>query len=162
SCIDIEPVTIELLAWASRLAFRPSQPKGPLPACPSPISGCDLREVSLPESLRLRASLTTQPSSGKWQLAQAVLPEAEICGSRKSSQPRATSQEFATGTAGGRTYCAFMRAISSCPKASDGSPARIRAVRGAARPVTTIRCWRIDPPYARLSGFSYHAVAGNA
>src|SRR5262245_43138919 len=91
SCIDIEPLTTELLAWASRLALRPSHPKGPLPAYLSPSSGCDLREVSLPESLRLRASVTTQPSSGKWQLAQAVLPEAEICGSKKSSRPSATS-----------------------------------------------------------------------
>ena len=55
SRIDIEPVSIEALACASSVGLRPSQPTGASPAWPSPISGCDLRDVSLPESLRLFA-----------------------------------------------------------------------------------------------------------
>ena len=65
SRMDMEPVAMELLACASSVALRPSQPIGAFPAWPSPMSGCDLRDVSLPESLTLRASVTTQPSSGK-------------------------------------------------------------------------------------------------
>src|SRR4029077_2538157 len=84
SRIDMEPVAIDALACASREALRPSQPTGALPAWPIPISGCDLRDVGLPESLMGRASVTTQPSSGAWQLAQAVFPEAEMRLSKNS------------------------------------------------------------------------------
>ena len=87
SRIDIEPVAIDDFACASSVALRPSQPTGALPAWPMPISGCDLRDVSLPESFRLRASVTAQPRCGKWQVAQAVLPDAESCGSKNRSRP---------------------------------------------------------------------------
>src|SRR5205823_3055186 len=100
----MEPVAMDALACASREALRPSQPTGALPAYPSPINGCDLREVSLPESLRLLASVTAQPSWGKWQLAQLVLPEAEIRGSKNRSRPRSTSAWFSIGRGGGRRY----------------------------------------------------------
>ena len=56
-----------------------------------PISGCERREVSLPESFRLFWSVTAQPSCGRWQVTQAVLPDAEIVGSKNSSRPRSTS-----------------------------------------------------------------------
>src|SRR5712691_65518 len=101
SRIDMEPVAIDDFACASRLALRPSHPNGPSPAWPNPINGCDLRDVSLPESLRLLASVTPQPSSAKWQLAQAVVPEAEMRGSKNSSRPRSTSAQLSTGRAGG-------------------------------------------------------------
>src|SRR5919112_963407 len=78
-----------------------------------PTSGCDLRAVSLPESLVLRASFTPQPSSGKWQLAQLVLAEAESCGAKNSSRPRSTSAAFSTGRGGGRRYSDLSRAISA-------------------------------------------------
>src|SRR5215207_7061798 len=56
SRIHIEPVPIEALAWASSEALRPSHPVSFVSAWPRPISGCDLREVNFPESLRLFAS----------------------------------------------------------------------------------------------------------
>ena len=63
---DIAPVDTEFFACASSVALRPSQPKvAPVSICPIPISGCDLREVSLPESLRLRASVPAQARSGR-------------------------------------------------------------------------------------------------
>ena len=102
SRIDIDPVAIDAFAWASRVALRPSQPTGAFPVWPSPISGCDLREVGLPESLMGRASATTQPSAGEWQLAQAVLPDAEMRGSKNSAWPRSTSAGFSIATGGGR------------------------------------------------------------
>src|SRR4051812_44701540 len=110
--MDMEPVAMEDLACASSDALRPSQPTGASPACPMPVSGCDLREVSLPESLRLRASVTPQPSSGKWQLAHAVLPEAEICGAKNRSRPRSTSAWFSIGRGGGRRDSFFIAVIS--------------------------------------------------
>ena len=58
--MDMEPVVIEDLACASKVGLRPSQPTGPM-AWPMPISGCDRREVSLPELLRLFASVVAQP-----------------------------------------------------------------------------------------------------
>jgi hypothetical protein len=55
SRIDIEPVAIDDLACASSVTLRPSQPFGtPSGIWPTPSSVCDLREVSLPEALRLR------------------------------------------------------------------------------------------------------------
>jgi hypothetical protein len=75
--IDIEPVATEDLICASSVALRPSHPTGALLAWPMPTSGCDLRDVGVPESLRLRGSVTPHPRSDEWQLAQAVLPEAE-------------------------------------------------------------------------------------
>jgi hypothetical protein len=59
--IDIEPVEIEALACASNVALRPSHPIGAPSAWPMPISGCDRREVSLPESARLLGSAVPQP-----------------------------------------------------------------------------------------------------
>ena len=59
SRIDIEPVAIEDFACASSVALRPSQPTSALPAWPSPISGCELRDVGLPESLIGCASVST-------------------------------------------------------------------------------------------------------
>src|SRR5712671_4835721 len=102
SRIDIEPVAIDAFACPSKLGLRPSQPTGALPAYPSPIRGCDFRAVGLPESLMGWGSVTTQPSSGIWQLAQAVLPDAEIRGSKKRSRPRSARTLFSTGLGGGR------------------------------------------------------------
>src|ERR1700693_1714198 len=100
---DIEPVEIEFFACASRLGLRPSQPTDAFAAAwPNPISGCDLRALGLPESLSGRASVTTQPSSGAWQPAQAVLPDAEMRVSKNSSRPRLTSALFPTVVGGGR------------------------------------------------------------
>src|SRR3954470_14236801 len=90
SRIDIEPVAIEDFACASRLALRPSQPTG-ASIWPTPISGCDLREVGLPESLRLRGSVTAQPRSGLWQPTQDDVPDAETRESQNSMRPRSTS-----------------------------------------------------------------------
>src|SRR5262249_2106632 len=87
SRIDIEPVATDDLACASSVGLRPSQPKGPAPAWPMPISVCDLREVSLPESLRLRASVTDHATFGRWQPTQADLPDADNAGSKNSSRP---------------------------------------------------------------------------
>src|SRR5262245_10592783 len=107
SRIDIEPVATDDFAWASSVAFRPSQPNGPS-ACPMLIRGCDLRDVSLPESLRLFISVVPQPRYGKWQLAHAVLPDAEIRGSQKRLRPNSTSGLFSVGFGGGRLYSVFM------------------------------------------------------
>src|SRR5215204_5791323 len=56
SRMDIEPVAIEAFACSSSEALRPSQPTTFVSAWPSARSGCDLREVNFPESLRLFAS----------------------------------------------------------------------------------------------------------
>jgi hypothetical protein len=103
SRIDIEPVATEACACAARVALRPSQPFGaPARRWPMPMSDGDFREVSFPESLRLRGSVTAQPSSGRWQLTQAVLLEADTLGSQNSRRPRSTSAWFSTGRGGGR------------------------------------------------------------
>ena len=81
--IDIEPVATEPFTWASSVGLRPSHPYGAFPAWPMPINGCDRRAVSLPESLLLLASATAQPSCGRWQLTQAVLPDADNAGSKE-------------------------------------------------------------------------------
>src|SRR4029078_3772803 len=108
SRIDIDPVAIEDFVCASSVALRPSQPISALPAWPSPISGCDLREVGLHESLIGWASVTTYPSSGRWQLAQDVLPDAEMRVSKKRSRPRLASALFSTGSAAGRRSSALV------------------------------------------------------
>src|SRR5262245_49946142 len=104
SRIDIEPVATELLACASSVGLRPSHPLIGELAWPIPISVCDLRPVSLPESLVLRASSTDHAAFGRWQERHAVLPEAESCLSENSSRPSSTSALFSTGRAGGRRY----------------------------------------------------------
>ena len=63
--IDIEPVAIDDFACASSVGLRPSQPTGAFPICPMPISGCERREVSLPELFLLFWSVTAQPSCGR-------------------------------------------------------------------------------------------------
>jgi hypothetical protein len=105
---------------------------GALPAWPMPISGCDLREVSLPDPLRLLTSSTPQPSSAKWQLAHAVLPEAEICGEKNSSRPNSISAGLSTGRGAGRRYSRFI-AASSAGDALRLEPRRRRRTR-ASRP----------------------------
>ena len=89
--IDIEPPAIDDFACASSVGLRPSQPTGAFPAWPIPTSGCDRREVSLPESFLLLVSVTAQPSCGRWQVTQAVFPDADSAGSKNSSRPRSTS-----------------------------------------------------------------------
>src|SRR5688572_6520804 len=88
--MDIDPLTTEALACDSSVGLRPSQPMDALPVYPASRLW-DLRDVSLPESLRLFASGTPQPSSGRWQVTHAVLPEAESAFSKKRSRPRSTS-----------------------------------------------------------------------
>ena len=137
SRIDIEPVSIEALACASSVGLRPSQPTGASPAWPSPISGCDLREVSLPESLRLFASVTPQPSAGKWQLAHAVVPEAESRGSKNSARPSPTRAAFSTGRGGGRRYSCRSVARSSGERACAATPAVVPTTPETAKPTAT-------------------------
>ena len=134
SRIDIEPVSIEALACASSVGLRPSQPTGASPAWPSPISGCDLRDVSLPESLRLFASVTPQPSAGKWQLAHAVVPEAESRGSKNSARPSPTRAAFSTGRGGGRRYSCRSVARSSGERAWAATPAVVPTTPATAKP----------------------------
>ena len=134
SRIDIEPVSIEALACASSVGLRPSQPTGASPAWPSPISGCDLRDVSLPESLRLFASVTPQPSAGKWQLAHAVVPEAESRGSKNSARPSPTRAAFSTGRGGGRRYSCRSVARSSGERACAATPAVVPTTPATAKP----------------------------
>jgi len=80
--------------------------------CARPSTVCDLREVSLPESLRLNRSRVAHPSFGSWQLPQDVLPEADNRGSQNSRRPSLTSAGLSTARAAGRLYSAF-RAASS-------------------------------------------------
>ena len=134
SRIDIEPVSIEALACASSVGLRPSQPTGASPAWPRPISGCDLREVSLPESLRLFASVTPQPSAGKWQLAHAVVPEAESRGSKNSARPSPTRAAYSTGRGGGRRYSCRSVARSSGESACAATPAVVPTTPARAKP----------------------------
>src|SRR4029079_9188624 len=102
SRIDIDPVAIEDFACASSVALRPSQPTSALPAWPSPINGCDLRDVGFPESLIGCASITTYASWAESQRAQAVLHDAEMRVSKNRSRPRLASAVFSIGSAAGR------------------------------------------------------------
>jgi len=54
------------LACASSVALRPSQLTGAAPAWPIPSSVCDRREVSFAGIVALCASVTAQPSCGRW------------------------------------------------------------------------------------------------
>src|SRR5262245_1056858 len=135
SRIDIEPVATELLACASSVGLRPSQPLIGEAAWPMPISVCDLRAVSLPESLVLRASSTDHATCGRWQVTQAVLPEAESCGSVNRSRPSSTSALFSIGRAGARRYWSFSAwamvggVCAPAMSAPPTQPATIKAVR---------------------------------
>jgi hypothetical protein len=102
SRIDIEPVAIDALAWASSEALRPSHPASFVSAWPRPITGCDLREVNFPESLRLFASRVAQASSGKWQVPHEVLPEADRRSSQNSARPSSTRAGFSGAWTRGR------------------------------------------------------------
>ena len=121
--IDIEPVAIDDFACASSEAFRPSQPNGTA-ACPIPINGCDRREVSLPESFLLLASVTAQPSCGRWQVTQAVFPDADSAGSKNNSRPRSTSGWLVIGCGGSRRYMDFI--ASRCDDALVCAAAAVR------------------------------------
>jgi hypothetical protein len=138
SCIDIDPVEIDVLACASRVALRPSQPFGvPGGKWPMPINGCDLREVSFPESLRLRASVTDQPRFGRWQVTHAVFPDADTRGSQKSMRPSLTSAGLSIGRGGGRLYSVFIVAVpesgTCCAEVETTAPAELSIAMHSGR-----------------------------
>ena len=126
-----------------------------------PSSGCDLRDVSLPESFRLRGSMDGPADCGRWQLAHEVLPEAEARGSKNTCRPRSTSALSATGRGCGRLYSAFMADNSLDEMAR---PAIVSAVAGAGRrppammtPAATDSVIRISRPLlntCNVSGLS--------